>query len=270
MCWPRTPHCGASFRDLFSNDWSIVDVEAKDVATHNRRTFPAMGPVPDLRKSSVDDLHVTSGAWLFPMGESESFVPLVRRCGELFDELQPTPEIRSIVDDFALKHFRSRMIGVHVRRGDFATVHPGIGDSLQEAIAAVDRCLQQQPDAGVLLCTDDGAVWPSRDVAPNLGTVEQFAAKYGDRLVRFAPRSLNREESVAVADSLVELLLLRRTSMFVGTSGSGFSDFAIYQRDVPYELVASAAKDAAVNGGRSRIGRRVVRLLRRVVRRPSR
>ncbi len=163
------------------------------------------------------------------------------------------------MDAFQEKHFRSTMIGVHLRRGDFVTVRPGIVDSTKNAMAAVDDYLNQHPDAGVLLCTDDGAVWPSKKIAQRHGVVEAFTAKYGDRLARYVPRSLDRTESVAVEDALVELLLLRRTNMFVGTQGSGFSDFVMYRRSVPYTTLHSGAELHSARSLLQRIGRWILR-----------
>lgn len=237
MYWPRTTHCGASFHDLFSNEWPVVAVDAADVASHRRRSFAATDPIPDLRTSSDVHLHVTSGTWMVPMRESGTPGPLARRCGELFDRLQPTEEIHGLVHDFVRRSFRPTMVGVHVRRGDFVSVYPNIVDSIDRTTAAVDRYLEDAPSAGVLLCTDDGAELPQGAVAPQYGVAAHFGRRYGDRLVRYSPRSLNRAEPIAVIDSLVELLLLRRTHWFVGTGASGYSDFVAFRRATPSVLV---------------------------------
>jgi hypothetical protein len=64
-----------------------------------------------------------------------------------------------------------------------------------------------------------------------------FRARYGDRLVDTAPHSLDRRTPAAIQGALVDLLLLRATDAFVGTTGSTFSEFATFGRAVPFVRV---------------------------------
>jgi hypothetical protein len=102
---------------------------------------------------------------------------------------------------------------------------------------SVDAYLAQCPDAGVLLCTDDGALnQHSGKALPTEGVRAKFMHRYGERLVYTTPRSLDRREPAAIQDAVVDLWLLRRTDYFVGTVGSSFSGVAVLGRSVPVSL----------------------------------
>ena len=123
------------------------------------------------------------------------------------------------------------MIGVHLRRGDFTIDYAPWADNLANSFRAVDRLIARWPDAGILLCSDDGAADPIGRRVTLVGVHEAYFQHYGSRVVWRKPRSLDRELA-GMQDALVDLLLLRHTDAFVGTSSSSFSDIAAYGRHV--------------------------------------
>jgi hypothetical protein len=154
------------------------------------------------------------------------------RCIEVLDELEAIALIRDEVARFKGAHFRPTMIGVHLRRGDFIRVRPDVSANTNVALHRVRQFLARAPDAGILLCTDDGAHDRWGPTATE-GVLEIFHRSFGDRVVSRPPRSLDRSTPEAVQDGLIDLLLLRQTDMFVGTANSSFSTLAIYGREVP-------------------------------------
>ncbi|MBK8048540.1 MAG: hypothetical protein IPK16_16340 [Anaerolineales bacterium] len=143
------------------------------------------------------------------------------------------------MQNFRERWFRPRMIGVHLRRGDFLRARPDVAGGTPAAAAAVDAFLAQLPDAGIFLCTDDGAPDPIKGTTRYEGVREWFAARYGGRLVLPTPRSLDRSTPEAIQDAVVELWLLRSTDAFVGTRDSTFSGLAVLGRSIPcVELAA--------------------------------
>ena len=96
--------------------------------------------------------------------------------------------------------------------------------------------LESTPEAGILLCSDDGALDPWTGQVKNEGVREQFTRRYGDRVVSTQPRTLDRKRPEAVQDALIDLLLLRLTDAFIGTRFSTFSELAIFGRSVPRVL----------------------------------
>ena len=153
------------------------------------------------------------------------------------NELQPLPQIVEKVDRLREAHCRPEMIGVHLRRGDYVALRPDKTHNTDKAIEATDAFLEQHPTAGILLCTDEETTTHSGD-----GEVRQrFAARYGDRLVQTAPSTYDRSDPAAIEDALVDLWLLRGTTAFVGSDYSGFSELAVFGRDVPHRMVGDGS-----------------------------
>jgi hypothetical protein len=237
MYWPRTATCGAAFHELFANDWPVVDLEAFDPSWMEQHVdrwdeAAAQALLADPRP------HLVLGTYTWLIRPGDRAVPDVgRRCAELIAELQPSPPLAQRIADLRARHFRPTTIGVHLRRGDFLRHRPDVSGNTREAMAAVDRMLVDAPEAGILLCTDDGARDPARKETRLEGVRTKFARRYGERLVSIQPRSLDRGRVEAVQDALVELWLLRATTMLVGTTGSSFSGFAAAARNVPHVMV---------------------------------
>lgn len=240
MLWPITPACAAPCADLFANDWPVQTVAASAVAG-----LPYIsgwfGHLPDLLAVPQADLVVGHPTWLIRPGEYPGHDRLMARCQSLFAELTPTSDILDSVDAFRCQYFRSRMIGVHLRRGDLLSQRPDVAHNTDEAIAAVAGFLGQLPEASILLCTDDGAVNPnSGRLTATEDVFERFQQRFGSRVVRTIPRSLDRRTPEAIQDALIDLWLLRATDCLVGTQGSSFSEMALFARDVPHRLVAGS------------------------------
>ncbi len=240
MLWPITAACAAPFADLFVNAWPVETVSAESVAD-----LPYIsgwfGNLPDLQIATEPDLIIGHPGWLIRPDQFPDQAALTVRCQSLFGELKPITAIQQAVDTFKQQYFRPNMIGVHLRRGDHLRGRPDATGNTALACAATDRFLHESPDAGILLCSDDGAVDPNTTRnAPREGVQEIFRLRYGSRVIWTIPRSLDRRTPQAIQDALVDLWLLRATDLFVGTETSTFSEFAVFGRDIPFLLVAGA------------------------------
>jgi hypothetical protein len=240
MLWPITPACAASFAELFDNAWPVETVDAMAVAD-----LPYIsgwfGQLPDLLVAAEPDLVIGHPTWLIQPGEFSDHDRLMTRCEDLLNELQPVSVVQQRVDEFYQRHMRPTVIGVHLRRGDLLRQRPDAANNTAQAIAAVDRFADEYPDAGILLCTDDGAVDPKTDrPSRREGIQETFRLRYGRRVVWTTPRSLDRSTPEAIQDALVDLWLLRATDCFVGTETSSFSELVVFAREIPHILVAGA------------------------------
>lgn len=245
VLWPRSRACGATFTELFENDLGVVEVpEAEVVALPSRGGF-ASGRLPDLGAAVSPD-PFQSGVWLFPMHDRrarqsdagtlppEVVVAARARVVELLEQLVPVAPVRRRVAAFHDASFSPEMIGVHLRRGDLTRFRPEVVRNLDVVVRRVESYLEERPGAGILLCTDDGAPDAYRGTEiPSEGIRAVFGSRFPGRVVSTTPRSLVRSERESVEDALVDLLLLRRVSMFVGTEGSSFSELATIGRDVP-------------------------------------
>jgi len=232
--WPRTIHCAAAFAELFQSPWPVVEVSEAEVralplfdVADRRRRFDLVGAIEK-------DVAVRADGWLIDAQRYPAHAPLMERCGQLLDELRPRPEILRRVEAFRATAFRSRMIGVHLRRADYQVFDARAAGSTSMALAAIDRYLASWPDSGILLCTDDGGIDTfTGEAASTQGVQAALLARYGDRVVTTRPRSLDRREPAAIQDALVDLLLLRVTDCIIGTQGSSFSAMAAFARPVP-------------------------------------
>lgn len=241
MLWPRTPDCGAAFAELFAGAWPVVELAT---LPSELKPFEVISQSPtQLRRLQKDARqHVLLGyhSWLMPPEHGRGSTATWRRCLQLVAELRPTAWIQETVDKFRVAHFRQRMIGVHLRRGDFVRFRPGDVRNVAPALAAVDDFLDGEPDAGILLATDDGArdPWMGQATASE-GLHAVFRNRYGKRVVWYPPRSLDRRSIEAIQDAVVDLWLLRCTDRFVGSFGSSYSDFVLVGRDTPHVLCAA-------------------------------
>lgn len=233
MVWPHSVDCAATFTELFTGPWPVQSITAVEWANLRHAASRERVRNDPLTQDTHHLNFWTSQSLLMPK-RFPAHRPLRGRMGELLTVMQPTDDILTRVDEFQTGSFRSQMIGVHLRRGDLRLFEPVHTDNLRAAMHSVDAYLAQCPDAGVLLCTDDGAPNQySGTSLPTEGLRASFMQRYGKRVVFTTPRSLNRREPTAIQDALVDLWLLRKTHYFVGTVGSSFSDTAVMGRSVP-------------------------------------
>ena len=194
--------------------------------------------IPDLLTTDEADLYAGAYSWLLQPIRFAHHAAAFERTQEIFRQLRPTPAIQQAVDDFRNAHFRSRMIGVHLRRGDFMHLRPDLSGNTPEAFAEIDHILSLDPAAGILLCSDDNAEAPPSKPAPlREGLHDKFLARYGDRVVwttpHTGPKRFTRDSEHALID-----LWLRSTNYFIGTPWSSFSELATFAHDVPSVLVS--------------------------------
>lgn len=241
MAWSLDNTCHCAFDQLFENDCDVRLTREFDPQQWRdlRRVPPTK--FPDLLYARENILRLRYHHWLIQPQRFAHHIPLATRAQELLNELQPIPSITARIASFQQKFFRPTMIGVHLRRGDFERARPDHVANLDAALNAVDHYLDAAPDAGILLCTDDGAPHPHTGAASVYhGVREEFRRRYGARVVWTTPRNLDRAAPESIQDALLDLELLRQTQFFVGTTDSTFSALAVFGRDIPTTMTAGA------------------------------
>ena len=239
MLWPHTEACSAAFDGLFALPWPVCVASAEEIEAlehwdqHKRQTL-------DLLTADSADIRFQTWSWLLVPSRFPAHRALMVRCAQLLASMQPTVEIQARINAFRDNSFRPQMIGVHLRRADMRFLYPLSATNTDSAMAAVDAYLDCSPDAGVLLCTDDGAVnQHSGQTLATEGLHTKFVQRYGERVVYTCPRSLDRREPAAIQDAVVDLWLLRKTDYFVGTAASSFSEMAALGRGIPRTMCRS-------------------------------
>ena len=178
------------FDRLFQNEWNV----RANVPLDGRRTIDLMTRpwriFPDLTQMQDDWLIVGNYGWLIRPARYAHHAALLAQCASYMQDLKPVPALQERIDTFRANYFRPRMIGVHLRRGDFLLYRPDVVNNLAPTMETVDRWLGESPDAGILLCTDDGAGDPytHRKTAYE-GIAEQFAQRYGERVLTPRPHT---------------------------------------------------------------------------------
>jgi hypothetical protein len=233
VLWPQTPECGVAFQRLFVNDWPILEVTPAQIADIKEwRRFGKF--VPNLLDAREPHLAVRVAYWVLYPHLYPDHEPLVAESLAALNSLELQPALQAGVQAFQDAHFRSPMIGVHLRRGDYVGYFPTLANNTATAMQAVDHWLARWPDAGILLCSDDGANSPRGRKIRAEGVHAKFRRRYGDRVVWTTPRSLDRAQPEAIEDAVIDLWLLRQTQAMVRSSFSTFSDLAVLGRDIPH------------------------------------
>jgi hypothetical protein len=160
--------------------------------------------------------------WLVPPLARRRVLPGFER--EFLRELRtwrPVDAIRARIDEIA-GAFDDHTTGVHIRRGD-AVRHPVLADPNAHSsdaafIARMDRIARSRPDSSFFLATDDRA------------TERRFRTRYASRILtnpekRFVPSVLGAPKSNQ-RDAVIDLFLLARSRMILGTHLSTFSQVA--------------------------------------------
>ncbi len=235
MRWKPHSACGATFEQLFQNDWNVRADAFFDTRNSIDVTALYRAQVPDWLVLETPHLYIHNFGWLHQPNRFPAHAAIEKECIKLYEALVPLPEILRRVNQFKENFFRARMIGVHLRRGDMSALRPDVTDNVAAAFEQIDRWLDATPDAGILLCTDDGAKNPYNGRTTTFHDLRtQFERRYDKRIVSTKPSGLDRRSPQAIQDALVDLWLLRATDALVGTTGSSFSYMAIFGRSVPF------------------------------------
>jgi len=254
MQWHQMDTCGAAFSELYTNDLPVVNL----VGGPQTRLPHFAGPLGrnyfDILTRMEPHIAVMAVSWLALPEVYPHHAPLLAQCAAVLDGLTPVEEVAARVQAFREAHFRPTMIGVHLRRGDFHRAARFSVDNLGAALRVTREFLAADPEAGILLSTDDGAVnqWTGRPMVE--GAREKFRREFGERVVWTAPRSLERGEAAAVQDALVDLLLLRGCDAGVGTWNSSFSEVAWFGRRAPVVMCRSGGVWGLVDEAGKRLG----------------
>lgn len=170
-----------------------------------------------------------------------SVVSGARRCGietfmrfygspPSFDALRPKRDIQEEVESTIGTLDTTKLIGVHIRRGDneaAVQVSP-----LEAFIVRMQEEIERDPEASFFLATDDPAT-------------EQTVKESLPGRVLARPKVFARDRAEGVRDALVDLLVLARCRLILGSYWSSFSDAASELRGARRETVRAKADGSA-------------------------
>lgn len=181
MVWNPNPHCNCSFDALFENQLPARAGAAPDMTRwRDFRRYPP-SKIPDLLADPTPHLCVVHFYWLINPGAYPAHRPLETRMQKLLSELEPLAPLGVRIEAFQSASFRPRMIGVHLRRGDFTAARGDVVDNLKPACDAVDAFLERAPWRGlsmVRMCRT--ILWRGPTFSAPTGCARYFRAAPGN------------------------------------------------------------------------------------------
>ncbi len=220
LCWAKNKDCNSTFSELFEN--KIIEISKED-----------------LRKMlKSKDSKVILGGENFSIGNEKyiindlPFFSFVDK-EQGYDFHKTSPEIRlkivrylkglkikkSITDEveiFYKKKFKGRMVGVHIRKGDFVFIKNGVGNVSSEKmfIKKIKEEIEKNKETKFFLATED------------MKTEEMIKKVFSNKIIAYPKKIAKREDEGSVREALIEMLLLSKTEKILGNFKSSFTEMA--------------------------------------------
>jgi hypothetical protein len=231
LYWPLNHTCGAKFSDLFEN--KINQIGEEELNRINKKDIQIFGSdlvaIRDCQKK-----YMISGTFrlLLTPNELSKYPGLIkegidlkfsdipeevkRNIIEYLKKLEPLKSIKKELNSFQKKYNLKSMVGVHIRRGDFADrpTSPGKVSSDEKFIERMNELIKEKPETRFFLCTD------SKEMEEKLETI------FPGKIIKFTKTSLKRTDVRATQEGLIDLLLLSKTKQILGTYRSTFTEMA--------------------------------------------
>lgn len=218
--WESHPRdCNAAWRDLFAYQFPQYFLPAlftsdglhKDVKLYDDWEALEFRPT-DIVADRQKVILLRSSSWFKPNDISDEVYRAKK--SQFYRSLRPIQSILAAVGKIEEAYFQSHeVIGVHIRRKDL--MPPG-GSSWEVSptylfIHEMQKAVSRNSDVRFFLATDD------RD--------EKLALKrlFGKRIIIREKADLQRSNTKAIQDALIDWLLLSKTSLIIGSHWSSFS-----------------------------------------------
>lgn len=231
LFWPLNHTCGAKFSDLFENKIKEIDEEElKKIRKKNIKVFEDYSStVKDYPKK-----YLITGTWRFLLSQEDfsnysglnnegidlkfSNIPEGVKKEILFylKKLKLLKNLEKEINIFQKKYNLRNLIGVHIRRGDFADrkVSPGRVSSDEKFIGRMKELVKENPRIKFFLCTDSEEM------------EKKIENEFPKRIIKFQKSSFVRTDVRATQDGLIDLFLLSKTKYILGTYKSTFTEMA--------------------------------------------
>jgi hypothetical protein len=142
--------------------------------------------------------------------------------GTHFRDLVPRQALQQMIDSYARD--LENAVGVHIRRTD--NVRAREKSPTARFIEQMEKEVQDDDDrVRFFLATDS----PDEEV--------QLKAIFSDRIFTHPKRSLNRNDSIAAQDAVIDLFCLSKCRKLLGSYWSSFSDTAVEINGIPRVII---------------------------------
>ena len=235
VVWPINAELGCSHQYLFTLD-SPIRLISVDLSR------PWQNLSLRIARWLLSSLHfglncpVDAGeAWGRPGRFAPSWMPFqwIQTCAEfesIYDLPAPFLPLRDLRNQAASRLAKARafggvLVGVHIRRSDHR--HAVARSNTNAFITAMRDQLDREPSTRFLLCTDDPA------------EVEPLRTLFGDRLLWYPPKCLDRSRQLSAIDALIDFLTLSGCNLIFCSYLSSFSLLAARMGDIPHTVIGS-------------------------------
>lgn len=276
--WALNHTCGARFSDLFENE--IDQMNEEQIKTIKNRDIDVFGDDYLTIKDSSRK-YIVSGTWRLLLTEEElrnnPFLNKKRAHHEKgvdfnfldipelvkidiinhLKMLKPIKIIQREINKFLKKYNLKELIGVHIRRGDFAdrNVSPGRVSSDEKFIERMKELITLNPKTKFFLCTD------SKEIE------DKFEKEFYGRIIKYAKSSFSRTDAKATQEGLIDLMLLSKTKHILGTYRSTFTEMAWWFGECKpqIEMIIDAKKEIEFLKNTENEKRRIIPKIKRII-----
>ena len=217
LYWQKHSLCGCRYNDLFRSMPFAREIDEDEVYSLNK-LYKHFGDRFEFNKTWT----FTSSAGLpldfkFNKLKKKEIAEFV----DYFKEFKPTQEIEDVIDAIYYKYSddfaAGNVIGVHIRKGDYnvsfdGRQHISTDQGFHNKMRAL---LEINPDYKFLICTED---------AETEKKLEDLFGK--DKMIYFHKQERGRDNPTAMKEALIDLLLLSKCSIILGTFLSTFTEVA--------------------------------------------
>ena len=207
LYWDKNLACNCDFSDLFDNYfYKIKKEELRNIV--KQKDFQIYKDRIDLEKKFVlvEDLI--------------EYIDFSKVLG-ILKELKINKEIQKKIDGFKLP---KKIVGVHIRKGDFKNIDVGIVSTDEKFIEEIRKEIESNAKVKFFLATEEKE------------TEDKFKRIFGERIISYPKITREREGEGSVKEALIEMLLLSKCKKILGTFKSTFNEFAWYFGECKPEL----------------------------------
>jgi hypothetical protein len=272
LYWPLNHTCGAKFSDLFENKIEeITKGQLENIKENGIKTFGENF----ITKNDSPEKYLASDTWRLLLTPEEFLnYPELRKEGidlkfsnlpkeiekniiNYLKKLKPLKSIQKDLANFQKKNNLNKMVGIHIRRGDFADrkVSPGWVSSDEKFIERMNELVKENSKVKFFLCTD------SKEME------EKIEKEFPKKIIKFKKSSFSRTDIKATQEGLIDLLLLSKTKHILGTYRSTFTEMAWWfgECKAKVEIIKDVEKEKEYFKNIQEDKRRIIPKIKRII-----
>ena len=222
--WPINDACGCEFEDLFRLAIPLVKVHRGELSGAEVEAYTGGAEINKSWKFVGNEGPIDFQYHKLKQSQINEFLPY-------FGFIQPSKDIEDTAWAFINKYKESfdkgEVIGVHLRKGDYKVSFDGRQNISKEEdfIERMNCLLEVNPNYKFLLCTEDKETEEKfQEIFDLEGTSNNANAE--STILIFPKRYRNRNEANSIKEAFVDMLLLSRCPIILGTFLSTFTEIA--------------------------------------------